>query len=97
MKKTPETALCGHILKKIQHIHFLLHGHFSWFMFVLGLVRGPKTLRMQFFGKSDHISVAMKCDHGKMPSNMGTTSPLCKQPPNWDLRLRLCPLNLNFH
>ena len=32
------------IFKKNQHIHFLVHGHSSWSMFGLHLVRGPKTL-----------------------------------------------------
>ena len=35
-------------IKKNQHIHFLVHGHFSWSTFGLHLIKGPETLRMQF-------------------------------------------------
>jgi hypothetical protein len=42
VKKIPKTALFGHTLKK-QHIHFLMHGHFSWSVFGLHLVKGPKA------------------------------------------------------
>ena len=31
-------------VKKIQHIHFWVHGHFSLSTFGLHLVRGPKAL-----------------------------------------------------
>jgi hypothetical protein len=37
-----KTALFGHI-SKTRHIHFLVHGHFSWSTFNLHLVRGPKA------------------------------------------------------
>ena len=30
--------------EKNEHIHFLVHGHSSWFTFGLHLVRGPKAL-----------------------------------------------------
>ena len=36
MKKNPKTALFGHIIKH-QHIHFLVHRHFSWSTFGLHL------------------------------------------------------------
>ena len=49
-KKKFKTALFWTFKKKNQHIHFLVHGHFSWSMFDLRLVKGPRTLRMHFFG-----------------------------------------------
>jgi hypothetical protein len=70
MKEIPQTALSGHILKKSAHT-LLVYGHFSWSMFNLHLVRGPKALKNAIFKKADHIIVIMKCDHGTMPSNMG--------------------------
>ena len=43
----PKIAFFGQMyIKKNQHIHFLVHGHFSWFTFGLPLVRGPKALEM---------------------------------------------------
>ena len=33
---------------KDQHIHFLVHGHFSWSTFSLHLVKGPKALNAFF-------------------------------------------------
>ena len=50
-----------YICKK-QHIHFLVHGHFSWSTFGLHLVKGPKALKVCFL-ELDYE----KCDHGKMP------------------------------
>ena len=41
---TLKTALFGHIHKKNKLIHFLVHGHCSWSIFGLHLVRGPKDL-----------------------------------------------------
>jgi len=34
----------GHTLKKPQHIHYLVHGRFSWSTFGLHLVKSPKAL-----------------------------------------------------
>ena len=80
MKKVANITLFGHIFKKNQHIHFSVHGHFSWSTFGLHLVKGPKALRMHL-KKLNHGSVTMKCDHGKIPSNMGQLhDPWYKQP-----------------
>ena len=58
------------IYYKIQHIHFLVHGHTSWSTFDLHLVRGPKALWIDFFKKSDNGSWTVKSDYGKGSSFM---------------------------
>jgi hypothetical protein len=45
-KKTPKLSFLD-IYLKIQHIHFLVHGHFFSSAFSLHLVRGPKTLKFE--------------------------------------------------
>jgi hypothetical protein len=49
MKEIPKLFyFFGHILEKNQHIHFQVHGHFSWSTFGIHLIRGLKTVRMHF-------------------------------------------------
>ena len=53
----------GHILK-YRHIHFLVHGHFSWSTFILHLVRdsGPKG-----FTECKYVEIGpWKCDVGQL-------------------------------
>ena len=57
-------------IKDISTFIFLVHAHSSWFIFSLHLVRGPKTLQIDFFKGSYRKSQTMKSDHGKRPSSM---------------------------
>jgi len=45
MKKS-QNFLFWTYIKKNQHIHFLVHGHFSWSMLGLHIVRGPNVLKI---------------------------------------------------
>ena len=64
-----------------QHMHFWVHGHFSWSTISVHLVRRPKTLRMHLFRNWTMEVCTTTCDHGKMPSDMGQLhGPWCKQP-----------------
>jgi hypothetical protein len=45
-----------------QQVNFLVHGHFSWSMFILHLVRGPKALKLHFQDIGP-----WKCDHEVRP------------------------------
>ena len=49
-------------IKKNQHNHFWVHGHSSWSIFYLHLVRGPKAL-IDVLRKSDHGSWTMEKGH----------------------------------
>ena len=51
----------GHVSKKNQHIHFMVHGHSSWSTFGLHPVKGPWLSKL-FFLKSDG-SWTMNSDH----------------------------------
>jgi hypothetical protein len=67
------------IYQKNQHIRFLVHGHSSWFTFGLHLVRGAKSLDIDFLEKLDHESWTMKSDDRKRPSTMiRLHGPWCK-------------------
>jgi len=61
MKKIPKTAIFRYILKN-QHIHFWVRAYFSWSMFGLHLVKGPKASKMQFLEIRP-----WKCDHENCP------------------------------
>ena len=70
-EKIPKTFLFEHILKKSTH-QILVLGHFSWSTFGLHLVMGPKAIKLHFCeSRAMDRSMTMKCDHGKMLSNMG--------------------------
>ena len=48
-----------------QHIHFLVHDHSTYSTFSLHLVRGPKTLSIEFFEKIRPWMLDPKSDHEK--------------------------------
>jgi hypothetical protein len=51
IKKNPIIALWTYFLFWNQHIHHVVHCHFSWSMFSLHLARGPKVvMHFYFFG-----------------------------------------------
>ena len=52
------------IYLKNQHLHFLMHGHFSWSTSSFTSSQGPNFFKNKHFKKLDHESVIMKCDHG---------------------------------
>ena len=66
-RKLPKLSILDKYIEK--HFRFLVHGHFSWSMFILHLLMGPKALI--FFLWSDHEKGTMKCDYRKMAFNMG--------------------------
>ena len=67
------------IYQKNQDIHFLVHGHSSWFTFGLHLVRDPKASWIVLFFKKKK-----KSDHGKRPSSMVRLHrPWCKPALNY--------------
>ena len=61
MKEFPKLPSSYIYLKK-KHIHFLVHGHFTWSTFGLHLARGPKALNIHF------LEIRLwKCDHEVVP------------------------------
>ena len=49
-----QPSLCGTNIQKNKPIHIMVYGHFSWSMFGLHRVKGPKALIFSFFYKSNH-------------------------------------------
>ena len=50
----------GAYIYKKNHIHLLVHGHYSWSTFGLHLVKGLKALLIDILKKSDHGSWTME-------------------------------------
>jgi hypothetical protein len=64
----------GHILKKTQHIHFLMHGHSSWSTFGLHLVRTLKNFVNWFLFETGPWMLDHKTDYGTKTIFHGPTS-----------------------
>ena len=53
--------LWTNVYQKNQHIHSLMHGHFSWSTFGLHLVRGSKASNMHFQENNHESETMRKC------------------------------------